>query len=79
MEANYRLDCCVTVKRYGGMALTNLTFGDGNNKALLCSMRTFMNALIAQLNSSSEDLTQVFTPGFRLYFINLYKFKSAFS
>uniref|UniRef100_A0A1B6D309 Adenomatous polyposis coli protein n=1 Tax=Clastoptera arizonana TaxID=38151 RepID=A0A1B6D309_9HEMI len=50
---------CVTLRRYAGMALTNLTFGDGNNKALLCSMRAFMSALVAQLRSPSEDLRQV--------------------
>lgn len=50
---------CVTLRRYAGMALTNLTFGDGNNKALLCSMRPFMSALVAQLRSPSEDLRQV--------------------
>lgn len=37
---------CVTLRRYAGMALTNLTFGDGNNKALLCSFREFMKALV---------------------------------
>jgi adenomatosis polyposis coli protein len=26
----------ITLRRYGCMALTNLTFGDGTNKALLC-------------------------------------------
>jgi adenomatosis polyposis coli protein len=41
------------------MALTNLTFGDGANKALLCSFRRFMKALVAQLKSPSEDLRQV--------------------
>jgi adenomatosis polyposis coli protein len=41
------------------MALTNLTFGDGTNKALLCSFRGFMRALVAQLASSSEDLRYV--------------------
>uniref|UniRef100_A0A1B6ETN9 Adenomatous polyposis coli protein basic domain-containing protein n=1 Tax=Cuerna arida TaxID=1464854 RepID=A0A1B6ETN9_9HEMI len=50
---------CVTVRRYAGMALTNLTFGDCNNKALLCSMRGFLAALVAQLQSPSEDLRQV--------------------
>lgn len=50
---------CVTVRRYAGMALTNLTFGDGTNKALLCSMKPFMQALVAQLHSPSEDLRQV--------------------
>ncbi|XP_054281505.1 adenomatous polyposis coli homolog isoform X2 [Macrosteles quadrilineatus] len=50
---------CVTVRRYGGMALTNLTFGDCNNKALLCSMRGFLVALVGQLQSPSEDLRQV--------------------
>nr|CAD7423759.1 unnamed protein product [Timema monikensis] len=50
---------CVTLRRYAGMALTNLTFGDGTNKALLCSFREFMKALVAQLVSPSEDLRQV--------------------
>ncbi|XP_063230736.1 uncharacterized protein LOC134535524 isoform X1 [Bacillus rossius redtenbacheri] len=50
---------CVTLRRYAGMALTNLTFGDGTNKALLCSLREFMSALVAQLDSPSEDLRQV--------------------
>ncbi|XP_039291012.1 adenomatous polyposis coli protein [Nilaparvata lugens] len=50
---------CVTVRRYAGMALTNLTFGDSNNKALLCSLQPFMVALVAQLKSPSEDLRQV--------------------
>ncbi|XP_034234963.1 adenomatous polyposis coli protein-like isoform X3 [Thrips palmi] len=50
---------CVTLRRYAGMALTNLTFGDGVNKALLCSFRESMRALVAQLASPSEDLRQV--------------------
>ncbi|KAK7066659.1 anaphase-promoting complex subunit 2 [Halocaridina rubra] len=50
---------CITLRRYAGMALTNLTFGDGTNKALLCSFRSFMRALVSQLHSPSEDLRQV--------------------
>ncbi|XP_002738523.2 adenomatous polyposis coli protein [Saccoglossus kowalevskii] len=49
----------VTLRRYAGMALTNLTFGDGANKALLCSLKGCMHALVAQLKSESEDLRQV--------------------
>nr|ANS60439.1 adenomatous polyposis coli [Platynereis dumerilii] len=49
----------ITMRRYACMALTNLTFGDGTNKALLCSMKTCMKALVAQLQSSNEDLRQV--------------------
>lgn len=41
------------------MALTNLTFGDGTNKALLCSMKSSMTALVLQLFSSNEELCQV--------------------
>ncbi|XP_070536754.1 adenomatous polyposis coli protein-like isoform X3 [Ptychodera flava] len=48
-----------TLRRYAGMALTNLTFGDGANKALLCSLKGCMQALVAQLKSDSEDLRQV--------------------
>ncbi|KAL0271178.1 UNVERIFIED_CONTAM: hypothetical protein PYX00_008355 [Menopon gallinae] len=50
---------CITLRRYAGMALTNLIFGDGNNKALLCSFNKFMRALVSQLMSPSEDLRQV--------------------
>ncbi len=49
----------ITMRRYACMALTNLTFGDGTNKALLCSMKTCMLALVAQLKSYNEDLRQV--------------------
>lgn len=50
---------CITMRRYAGMCLTNLTFGDGNNKALLCSNKNFMRALVDQINSSSDELVQV--------------------
>lgn len=50
---------CVTMRRYAGMCLTNLTFGDGNNKALLCSNKKFMRALVDQINSSSDELVPV--------------------
>ncbi|KAM8984131.1 adenomatous polyposis coli protein isoform 1-T11 [Ara ararauna] len=49
----------VTLRRYAGMAQTNLTFGDVANKATLCSMKGCMRALVAQLKSESEDLQQV--------------------
>ena len=41
------------------MALTNLTFGDGTNKALLCSMPGPLRSLVLQLQSISEELCQV--------------------
>ncbi|XP_016893973.1 adenomatous polyposis coli protein isoform X2 [Cynoglossus semilaevis] len=49
----------VTLRRYAGMGLTNLTFGDVANKATLCSMKGCMRAMVAQLKSESEDLQQV--------------------
>ncbi|XP_059400468.1 adenomatous polyposis coli protein-like [Carassius carassius] len=49
----------VTLRRYAGMSLTNLTFGDVANKATLCSMKGCMRAMVAQLKSESEDLQQV--------------------
>ncbi|XP_049286618.1 uncharacterized protein LOC125765470 [Anopheles funestus] len=48
---------CVEMRRYASMVLTNLTFGQGNNKALLCSNRDFMRALVSQL--SCTELVQV--------------------
>ncbi|XP_071941966.1 adenomatous polyposis coli protein-like isoform X2 [Antedon mediterranea] len=50
---------CLLLRRYAGMTLTNLTFGDGANKATLCSMKGCMRALVAQLTADNEDLTQV--------------------
>lgn len=50
---------CISMRRYADMALTNLTFGDGNNKALLCANRDFMKALVAQINIDADDLVQV--------------------
>lgn len=49
---------CILLRRYAGMALTNLTFGDSNNKASLCTNKEFMKALVAQLNSTADDLLQ---------------------
>lgn len=50
---------CILMRRYACMALTNLTFGDSGNKALLCSLREFMRALVVQLQSPSDELRQV--------------------
>lgn len=50
---------CILMRRYACMALTNLTFGDSGNKALLCSHREFMRALVVQLQSLSDELRQV--------------------
>lgn len=52
--------CCNSLRRYALMALTNLTFGDENNKALLCGQKQFMEALVAQLDTCGpDDLLQV--------------------
>ncbi|XP_074834363.1 adenomatous polyposis coli protein 2 [Carettochelys insculpta] len=49
----------LALRRYAGMALTNLTFGDVVNKATLSSRRGCMQAIVAQLASESEELHQV--------------------
>ncbi|KAJ0065742.1 hypothetical protein NL108_017561 [Boleophthalmus pectinirostris] len=49
----------MALRRYAGMTLTNLTFGDVVNKATLCSRRSCLQALVAQLGSDSEELHQV--------------------
>ncbi|KAL5282974.1 APC2 family protein [Megaselia abdita] len=51
--------CCSSLRRFALMSLTNLTFGDDNNKALLCSNKPFMKALVAQLDFAPDDLLQV--------------------
>ncbi|KAF5273389.1 hypothetical protein FQA39_LY07406 [Lamprigera yunnana] len=50
---------CVLLRRYSCMALTNLTFGDSGNKALLCSFKEFMRALVTQLHNPCDELRQV--------------------
>ncbi|KAM9244700.1 adenomatous polyposis coli protein 2 [Dugong dugon] len=49
----------LALRRYAGMTLTNLTFGDVANKATLCTRRGCMEAIVAQLSSESEELHQV--------------------
>uniref|UniRef100_A0A3B5LIQ6 Adenomatous polyposis coli N-terminal dimerisation domain-containing protein n=1 Tax=Xiphophorus couchianus TaxID=32473 RepID=A0A3B5LIQ6_9TELE len=46
----------MALRRYAGMGLTNLTFGDVVNKATLCSRKSCLQALVAQLSSDSEEL-----------------------
>ena len=48
-----------TMLRYACMALTNLTFGAGVNKALLCARPLVLRALVALLASPDDDLCQV--------------------
>lgn len=68
---------CVTMRKYSGMALTNLTFGDGNNKALLCSFKDFMTSLVDQLQSPNDDMRQVIK--YYLFFVQQLKFISKIS
>ncbi|XP_053369205.1 adenomatous polyposis coli protein 2 [Clarias gariepinus] len=49
----------MALRRYAGMALTNLTYGDVVNKATLCSKKCCLQAIVAQLASDSEELHQV--------------------
>ncbi|KAM9364392.1 adenomatous polyposis coli protein 2 [Pholidichthys leucotaenia] len=49
----------MALRRYSGMALTNLTFGDVVNKATLCSRKSCLQALVTQLASDNEELHQV--------------------
>ena len=50
---------CTTLRRYASMTLTNLTFGHGPNKTLLCSIRPLLVVLSRQLASPNDDLRQV--------------------
>ncbi|XP_048108477.1 LOW QUALITY PROTEIN: adenomatous polyposis coli protein 2 [Alosa alosa] len=49
----------MALRRYAGMALTNLTFGDVVNKATLCTKKSSLQAIVTQLASDSEELHQV--------------------
>lgn len=50
---------CLALRRYSGMTLTNLTFGDSKNKSLLCSFVGFIKVWVIQLRTTNEDLHQV--------------------
>ena len=50
----------ISLRKYAGMTLTNLTFGNTKNKTLLCSMPGALKAIIAQLNTvEEEEIVQV--------------------
>lgn len=57
--AELKDDNCILLRRYAGMALTNLTFGHDNNKKLLCENKDFMKALVGHIETSGDDLVQV--------------------
>jgi len=51
----------ITLRKYVGMILINLTYNDATNKAVLCNMPKTLKAIIGQLRlTSEEDLVQVF-------------------
>ena len=45
----------LSLRKYTGMTLTNLTFGHTSNKKLLCSMKGTLEALVAQLETVEEE------------------------
>ncbi|XP_043909932.1 adenomatous polyposis coli protein 2 [Protopterus annectens] len=49
----------LALRRYTGMVLTNLTFGDVVNKACLCSKKGCMQAIVSHLALDNEELQQV--------------------
>lgn len=55
------------MRRYASMTLTNLTFGHGPNKALLCTIRPLLVVLAHQLASPNDDLRQVRAEEFSFY------------
>ncbi|TGZ64960.1 hypothetical protein CRM22_006116 [Opisthorchis felineus] len=58
LEHHYH-ETSLALRRYICMALTNLTFGVAENKALICRRVANLEALLAQLESGNEELKQV--------------------
>ncbi|KAA3680492.1 hypothetical protein DEA37_0013389, partial [Paragonimus westermani] len=58
-QSGHLLETSIALRRYICMALTNLTFGVPENKALLCRRVTNLEALLAQVETSNEELKQV--------------------
>ncbi|GAA53456.1 anaphase-promoting complex subunit 6 [Clonorchis sinensis] len=57
LEHHYH-ETSLALRRYICMALTNLTFGVAENKALICRRVANLEALLAQLESGNEELKQ---------------------
>ena len=45
----------ISLRKYAGMTITNLTFGNTKNKSLLCSIPGAIDAIIAQLYTVEEE------------------------
>lgn len=45
----------ISLRKYAGMTITNLTFGNTKNKSLLCGIPGAVDAIIAQLNTIEEE------------------------
>lgn len=45
----------ISLRKYAGMTLTNLTFGNNKNKSLLCDIPGAVDAIIAQLTTVEEE------------------------
>lgn len=45
----------LSLRKYTGMTLTNLTFGQTTNKKVLCSMKGTLEAVVAQLDTIVEE------------------------
>lgn len=45
----------ISLRKYAGMTITNLTFGNTKNKSLLCSIPGAVDAIIAQLYTVEEE------------------------
>ncbi|KAF7998583.1 hypothetical protein HCN44_010991 [Aphidius gifuensis] len=52
-------DNCISLRRFAGVTLTNLTCGDSKNKSILCSFGEFIKVWVSQFNSNNEHLRQV--------------------
>lgn len=49
----------LTLRRYIGMTLTNLTFGAAQSKQILCSYPKFLETLNYQIEAPLEDVRSV--------------------
>ena len=45
----------MSLRKYAGMTLTNLTFGNSKNKSVLCNFPAAIDAIVAQLQSIEEE------------------------
>lgn len=62
-------DSSAGIRRYIGMSLTNLTYGDIASKRSLCAIPGFLDVVVRIIGSNIDELRQVIVDTRNVYFL----------